>query len=291
MNGTNDLKYSEEGKAARYPFLKQYNDINFFVEDEDKEYQYEEIFQRMFGKEFEVKHIFSTGGKPFLIERFKEFGKEDPDDLNKINVYLADGDFDVFLHAEEMIKSENFIYLKAYNIENYYIDKVATINFMRGILHKRKKEVEDIIDFNSWLKDIVEYAKEIFWCYCYIQKKYPEIVNVSRGPAFFIDEKTGFERAGAFERFISELNTKHGLDIEKDEDVINEIKENYKNIYGDSYFELICGKFLLWSLHAYLKSKASKKNIDYKAFEWDMICNFDINKLSYVKDKIVALIS
>ena len=70
-----------------------------------------------------------------------------------------------------------------------------------------------------------------------------------------------------------------------------EIKSSYEAIYGDSYFELICGKFLLWSLYSYLESKLTRKNMDYKVLEWDLIRNFDINKLLYLKDKIVYAIS
>lgn len=291
MENMDDLRYSEDGNASRYLFLKQYNDINFFVEDKDKEYQYEEILQRMFNNEYNIKYIFSTGGKRKLIDRFLEFGKVDADDSRKVNIYLADGDFDAFLHKEDMIIDNNFIYLRAYNIENYFIDEDATISFMSGILRKRKDEVRGIIDFPFWLHSIVHDSKCLFLYYCYIQKNYPEIPNVSRNPQFFIDEKTGFKREGAIERFLTEINTNYGVDIRNDLDALNEIKEEYNAIYGESYFELICGKFLLRSLYAYLENKISKKNIDFKVLEWDLIRNFDINKLSYVKEQVISVVS
>lgn len=294
LENTNELLYSEDGNAARYVFLKQYNDINFFVEDKDKEYQYEEILQRMFGNEYDVKYIFSTGGKEHLKERFNEFGKVDPDNPKKINIYIADGDFDAFLHRDGMINDENFLYLRTYNIENYYIDETAVIRFMAGALHMRQNEVKEFINFKSWLEEILEYAKKIFFYYCYMQKYYYDVQNVpnvSIGPKYFIDEKTGFAREGALERFVVEMNEKHAILLDERKAEFLEIKSSYEAIYGDSYFELICGKFLLWSLYSYLESKLPRKNMDYKVLEWDLIRNFDINKLLYLKDKIVYAIS
>lgn len=288
MIDTNDLVYSEDGQAARYNYLKNYNDINFFVEDTDKEYQYEAILQRMFKGKYNIKNIFTTGGKLTLIERFKEFGAIDEEN-NRINIYLADGDFDAFLHPNKMISSDNFIYLNAYNIENYYIDKSAVISLMVGIIKKREEDVEHIIEFDDWLNKIINQFKQLFLYYCYIQEYHPSIPNVSRGAARFIDEKTGFEREGAIEDFEKELLEEYSIDLNLEKEKINVIEKHYQIIYGNSYLELICGKFLMFSLYNYLKSKNSKKNIDYNILQWDLIRNFDIHKLNYIKNRVEIL--
>ena len=42
------LQFSEEAELNRYLFYSDLNEINFFVEDKDKEYEYETIFLRLF---------------------------------------------------------------------------------------------------------------------------------------------------------------------------------------------------------------------------------------------------
>ena len=149
MQGYGDLMYSDDANAARYFFLRTTNDINFFVEDKDKEYEYEEIFDRMFEGKYRINSIFGVGGKEQLKDRFHEFGVCDPES-NAINIYLADGDFDILLTPSAMIHNQNFIYLKAYNIETYYIDENAIIEYLRGVLKLRKKEVKTLLNFESW---------------------------------------------------------------------------------------------------------------------------------------------
>ncbi len=73
-----------------------------------------------------------------------------------------------------------------------------------------------------------------------------------------------------------------GIDAQ---DKIDEIDNIYKSINGDDYFNLICGKFLLDSLYAYLLNlfKNPYKKDD---FIWYLINHFDISKLDYVKSAI-----
>ncbi len=291
MNSTesNDLIYSDEAQANRYFYYRQYNDINFFVEDIDKQYQYEEIIDRLLGDEYRICSIFTAGGKEKLKIRFEEFGEFDADNSDNINIYMADGDFDIFLHKDKMVNSNHFIYLRTYNIENYYIDEKAVVRYMVGILRKQRSEVERIVAFDRWLETIIEQAKPLFLYYCYIQKNGLGIENTGRNPAFFIDDKSGFEREGALERFKSEIQLKCSICLNEKLDEIAAIENDYRMVYGNSYFELICGKFLLHSLYCYLLSLLERRNLDKNLLEWDLIRNFDINKLSYVKDRIDAL--
>ena len=50
MENTDDLLYSSEAKATEYLFFCDLNNINIFVEDEGKEFEYETIFKRLLGK-------------------------------------------------------------------------------------------------------------------------------------------------------------------------------------------------------------------------------------------------
>ena len=51
------LFYSEAALLNRALFYSDYNDVNIFVEDEGKEYIYEDIFQRMFDYQIKIRKI------------------------------------------------------------------------------------------------------------------------------------------------------------------------------------------------------------------------------------------
>ena len=57
------LSFSREALSNRSLFLAQLNDINIYVEDVGKEYEYEEIFERLFENNLNIFSIFPLGGK------------------------------------------------------------------------------------------------------------------------------------------------------------------------------------------------------------------------------------
>lgn len=289
MDVENELFYSEEANANRYLFLKDKNDINFFVEDENKEYEYEEIFERLFGEEYNIDVVFGVGGKQALIKRFNEFGVNDSEKPSSINIYIADGDFDRLLYSDEMVADPHFIYLEMYNIETYYIDKKAVIEYSRGLFQKRKKQIEEMICFDDWENRIINESKKYYFLHCYVKKNFDDIKNVDRNISFFIDEKTGFKREGAYERYINEI-IKKSVTEEEINSEINNLQNKYESIYGKNYINLICGKFLLHSLYCYLLSFAEKRSLDFQVFKWDLIRHFEIKKLDYIKKAVDNLV-
>ena len=43
-----ELRYTREAELNRYLFYKDINEINFFVEDKNKEFEYETILEKLF---------------------------------------------------------------------------------------------------------------------------------------------------------------------------------------------------------------------------------------------------
>lgn len=278
--GLEDLEYSAEAQAARFILYQGLNEINLIVEDTDREYIYETIFKRMLGDKYNISTIFAAGGKPAVKDRYYEFGQK----TNGIqNFYIVDGDFDRYIHQSDMISDPCFIYLKTYNIENYFLDKSACEQFAKGHLKCLDDVVIEKVSFNSWKERIVSESSKLFLCYCFIQKNHPGKETLSRSSFLFIDDKTGFERTGAYQKYWNDEIL--GLDTYA-QDKIVEIDETYKSINGNDYFNLICGKFLLDSLCAYLRS-LFKTTFSKEEFKWHLINNFDISKLDYVKNAIL----
>ena len=285
MENTDDLLYSSEAKTTEYLFFCDLNDINIFVEDEGKEFEYETIFKRLLGKKYRIVKILGVGGKVELKKSFNEFGVNNTENPQIKNIYLADGDFDWYICQDEMIDSPNFIYLESYKIENYFIDKKACEKFSKGQLKCSDKEVEIRVDFDNWKNRIISQASRLFYYYCYVKKEYPQEKSVSRSPYLFIDSKDGYEKAGAFEEYQKQVLSLNG-DAESE---IEKIKNCYHRKHNDE-FNLICGKFLFESLYCHIRD-ITKIKFRKDDFRWHLICNFDIKKLEYVKDKILAVMS
>ena len=139
MSEADELIYSDEASAARCMLYQDINDINIIVEDKGKEFEYETIFKRLLKDEYHIYTIFAIGGKKNVYSFYQEC-REKKDVRN--NVYIVDGDFDRYTNPDEMVRDPCFIYLEAYNIENYFVDKRACEQFAKGLLKCLEKDVE-----------------------------------------------------------------------------------------------------------------------------------------------------
>lgn len=279
-----ELFFSEQAELNRYLFFSDLNDINFFVEDKDKEYEYETIFSRLFDGQCHISSIIAAGGKIGVKEAFEEFGEFDKNNPYKVNVFIVDGDFDRYIKSEEMIDNPHFIYLKYYNIENYFIDKQATLKFAKGKLHLMDREVREKVQFDNWREKIVSQAQKLFLLYCAVQSKLPSEPNVARNEYLFIDDKSGFERVNAYKEYCDYI-------LEKNPDILLEVevvKAKYLEINGEDYYGLICGKFLLTSLYVYLSGICTEK-FSKKDLRWALITEFDTVSLKYVREQVDSI--
>ena len=172
------LFYSESALLNRVLFYSDYNDINIFVEDEHKEFIYENIFQRMFNHQIRLNKIFPMKGKLGVEKAFREYGCSYDD---KPAIYLVDGDFDLVM-GKEMIDNPNYIYLEKYNIESYYIDEKAVLKYMAGKMKITQKRVSEEIEYSKWEDMIFEAMKELFINYMIAQNTFPEEKNVGISP-------------------------------------------------------------------------------------------------------------
>lgn len=272
-----ELQFSDAALLSRISFFDGLNDINLYVEDVDSQYLYETIFKRLLGNQYSIQTIFPCGGKRAVKEMFSERGHS-TDGIK--NVYVVDGDFDRLLFAEEMIDDPQFVYLKMYNIESCLINEYGLCNLVKSKLKCMEAEAYERLNYTQWYHRIIAEAKELFLCYCYIQKFQLSIPNVNRSHYEFIDEKTGFKRTdGSFEKYKKDLYDAHP-DAEAE---INVIRQDFEGQFGTHYEILVCGKFLLSSLHTYLYTVVNK-SIPKDDLLWCLANSFDVNILKYVKD-------
>ena len=279
MNNNFDLRYSDDALLARAIFLSSENDVNIFVEDSNKEYEYEEIFERLFKDKLSINVIFPTGGKQKLIEAYELFGNTSE---YGYCFFIADGDFDI-AHNIKMISAENFLYLKRYNIESYLLDEKTIIKFMRPKLKKQFCETKSIIDYSTWLNIIDPYFKKLFALYFLVQKYCSTIQNVSKGAKRFINKK-GLPENAQYENYKNEFSKSiPNIDVEIDNALLE-----LETIYGSEPCSFVCGKYYIESLSRYLNNLSVKPNklIGCDEVKAELIRGFDIESLFYLKKEI-----
>lgn len=274
------LFYSENALLNRVLFLSGTNELNIFVEDENKEYEYENIFNRLFSNNLKINNIFPMKGKKGVRKAFEEYG----DSFENIPaIYLVDGDFDVIME-KEMINHPNYIYLEKYNIESYYIDKGATLRFVSGKMKKRQKDIVDVVDYDIWKTRTYKLLKDLFINYIIAQIAFPEEKNVGISPHKYLSNVNGEIDQKAIYAYIDQLSKR----------VVN-YNELY-NIYNTRYLEclegdatrLICGKYVIACLTTYLRKKI---NITFKEedFRYYLVGEFDIKKLNFLKRRVLNI--
>ena len=281
MTNNFDLSYSAEGLLSRVLFRTSSATVTIFVEDVNKEFEYEEIFEKLLPEELSVDCIFPTGGKPKLEEAFELFGNSP--EYGK-TFFIADGDFDIVL-GKEMIEADNFIYLKRYNIESYLLSEKAVLKFMRPKLKKTLQETKRTIRYEEWIGALSPFFNRLFSLHCVVQKYAAELENVGRNPAQFLTTN-GLPNESRFEAYKREVEARIPNVSEKIETSLKELTDTY----GTETSAFVCGKYYIYALKSFLNSKLKKKinEDEVKAFS---IMWLDVTNLQYIKDKLCSYLS
>ena len=286
MDNTDALLYTNEAEATRYFYYKDSQEINFFVEDKNKEYEYELLFEKLF-PELKINTIFSSGGKSAMENLFYEFGLFDQDNDLHPNIYIVDGDFDLIIDPDNMIRHEHYIYLDAYNIESLLFEEIACVRLSMCRLEKSFSYTKDKINIKDWYSKIINQSKDLFVIYCFLKAYYPTIKNVGNSPYIFIDPHTGFAKTNALNDFKLTLQN-NGINLDLAQDKINEILNKLRIEYGNDYWRLICGKFVLTSLMHYLKTKGV--SVNYRDLKHHFLLNPDSNRFMYLTTRVHDII-
>lgn len=272
----NSLSYSEEALINRVPFLSDFNEINIFVEDENREFEYERIFERLFSNKLTINHIFPMKGKNGVKKAFAQHGEKYD---NKPAIYVVDGDFDLILE-KDMIHHDNFIYLEKYNIESYYIDMNATVSFMSGKMKKRRKSIIDRIAYETWEAETYNKLQELFINYIIAQCCFPSETNVGTSPYNYIDENGNINEQKIL-IYKQELEKR----VVNYDELYAMFMNKFKCELDNNNTRLICGKYILASLTRYLR-KRTNTSFKEEDFRYYLVGEFPINKLDFLKERV-----
>lgn len=290
MNQSRGLTYSDEALITKHKFVKFMNNINFFIEDTDKEYEYETILKKIFGEVVSFNRIFPCGGKKGVIKAFYEYGTEDNDNTKVKNFYIVDGDYDFIINSNEMIISDHFIYLEYYNIENYLLDIEKVKSFVKGYLQCLDQEIDSYLNFGDWEEKMISEAIPLFSLYIFIQLNFPHIKNVSNSSFKYLDNETGFKKQGSniYDEIIEEiisLNPANESKLEEHDKIYFKLIQNFPQ-------KTICGKFILDSLLSFMNSSEKmSRNVKKEDLRWYLINNINIEKFEFLRIKVFSNIN
>lgn len=285
-----ELKYSTENATInRAMFFGDFNNPIVFVEDDYKEYVYEKILNKMFPNiEFFVN---PCGGKDKVEEAYSCFGEI----YDKCKcIYLCDGDFDILINRNR-INNSNFIYLKKYELENYFVDKNSLLELYLGRAHGRRNDAIKLIDYDNWYKAVINSWFELMILYIVVQRnKTLEMNSTGISPDKFLNKQVAVLDLKKVQEYRNELEEK----LKKiNKDLNEEVKEvkliiKSKEITKDS---IVKGKYIIATAKSYIYYLVTMKKKTPVLLNDEVLSvllqTFDINSLDYVKQRIEVILS
>ncbi len=275
------IRYTLE-QFARYLIRTSHKDGFFFlIEDKKMDGIYERLFQTLFPKN-RIKIMNSTkinrllsgldeGGKTVLEAlHYKLIGL--PHKIfSRLNYkIILDGNFQLYFKKPKPIEDIHVKYLKKYCIENYLIDNESIIKTVQSYYpEKTYDELSSDLDLNKWINEIPYIFGQLF---SYIAFNYDYTLRhnkclVSRSelsvktiPYFF---KSTYQidplKCKEYYKILKKKYLKYNpLGNKKD---IQDFSASYIEKIEKKSVKYINGKYLVHSLHKYLKDERNVREI------------------------------
>ena len=256
-------------------FYKDFNEINFYVEDIEQENLYFAILKKHFPR-INFSKIFPLGGKPAVLAHAKN-----PTSNKKKtkNIYIVDQDFDHLLGSIEKIN--NVFYLERYCIENYLIETDAIIEIVIENNPKLKSaDITKTLDLNDFINKLKSNLKELFLLFYAAQLFQLGIKGCALKPEAFCHTKTKWKI---------------------DQDLVNNYKKTIvteasrpriipplidpttdarlQSARTENPDQLVSGKYILTILFHYVKSKYSLGSITFDSFVYRIAKNSKLESM------------
>lgn len=282
--------FSQRSIIAKALLYSPYNSFTLFVEDQTLEHLYLVIMKRMF-PHLSFRRVFPVGGKDSILKTYQAM-KQKADELPHKHFFIADLDLDPYLNLP-LINDSNVIYLEEYCIENYFIEERAFMEAMKWKLKEVTEEIISRVRFNEWEEGTVNlfFKLHVFFIIC---RKYNLGDNVSISPYHFLENKGYLPDEFKIDKYRLDLLKKycdegHGNEADFNEQ-IEEITELVVRETNNKLKVSISGKYLLAGLCRFA-THLSPKAVDNDLLLGHLVEHFDIESLSFVRERIIKEIS
>ena len=192
---------SKNGMAALDIFYADFNDVNFYVEDEEQENLYFEILRKLF-KRVRIARIFPLGGKSAV---FQHATSEANQGTGFFRAYIVDRDFDHLLGRQ--FEHLNVFYLDRFCIENHLLEPAAMVELVIESQPKRRRaDVEAKLSMDARIASFYGDLRPLFTLFLCAQSLNLGVRNCSSPPEAFCEPKRLWElRSAAMTTYRKEL--------------------------------------------------------------------------------------
>lgn len=277
--------WSIEALFARDIFFGEFNDVNFYVEDEDQENLYFEILNKLFDK-VKIDQIFPLGGKANVLVHAadlssRRFGK---------SVYIVDKDFDDLLG--EKVLNDNVFYLSKYCIENFLIEEHALLEIAVEAQPKKKRyKLISELRVGDFISESLESLDILFRMFFIVQRLDLRMKNCDCAPETFSvkgkPHKLDTKKIEAYRTDLTKEILVKGL-VQSEDDVNALIINAYPPLPDARRDIHISGKFIMAMLMHYVKVKIKCGNISLDSFAYRLAKNSNFENLYGLRDEILA---
>jgi Protein of unknown function (DUF4435) len=276
-------RFNENYRYAQSAFFEQFNDVDFFVEDEESENFYFLIFSKLFPN-VRLENVHPLCGKANAIEHSKRNSSP------RKSVYLLDKDFDDLLGI--LHKQQNVFYLEKYCIENYLMEEEALIGLIIGAKIKLKpRDVRANLRFQSELDEIIGELSNLYALFFLVQKHRIQAPNTSQTPECFCSSKSKCsldkDKVYAYRSLIRRRAKQQALDVDLDKEL-----KRYSTTFelgkrNGLYGQHVSGRFILhlfWQRISKAFGLESVSDLNTVAYQLAKECTF--NSLAGLKKKV-----
>ena len=269
-------------RLAEEIFFVQFNDISFFIEDEEQENFYHNILCKLF-PEIQIEKIFPLNGKDNVIKDCKN------NSGNKTKIYLVDKDFDDIINKKENI--ENLFYLERYSIENYLIEELSITEYIISEKPKLKRNfVSQNLNIDTSIEIIKNSLNELIYTFILVQKKCPKLKNISLNYERFFDFDNGNFRVKQVQvdQYANEVEAElRSIDKRyKFNSQLRKIKKEHDLSSNDNCVIHFHGKFIVKMLKQIIESSFGLTSRNVESFSYRIACNSKFEALSFLKRDI-----
>lgn len=266
-------------------FYTQFNDIFFYIEDENQENFYYCVLHSLF-PDIRIEKIFPLCGKDNVIAEAKLCLGD------KKKVFVVDKDFDDYF--SKIIIQPNLFYLNRYEIENHLIEEEAFLNYIVEEKPKTKLEtVQANINLDKLLLDVGYLLYDLTLLHIVAQDKCPHIKNTSLAPEKFIEYKSCFLVKSVAMTNYKNIIQKELNEIDKRYKVDAQVKKTKKKIgcYGiETFIKHIPGRYLMKFIKSYIEKNFRLASNDIESFNYRIAKNCSFESLEYLKSNITIYI-
>ncbi|TMX55914.1 DUF4435 domain-containing protein [Vibrio rotiferianus] len=277
--------YKQKHMSSIGVLYRQLQDIEIYVEDQDSEVFYMQLFTRLLDGTAKIKKVIPLNGRKNVIDGASNHKDDSP------KVYVIDGDLyrnaNLFNNELARLYVHNF-----YCVENalFCVNAAAKI-VQESLGNVTIIEAKERLNWDDWLEEITPHLVRLFTLFSAAFKLNPTIKTTSRGFTSIITScknKLPYLDSDKVEAQYNEV-----LDALREDFSDKEIEEEIESVMAfaeDNGLDIVSGKDFLIPLMCFKIKEACGVSLTVNSRNFRLASHCDLDKLAplkeFIKDEI-----